>query len=388
MLISVITPCYNNAAWIEKAIQSVMAQTYTNWEMIIIDNNSTDNLAVVVQPYLSERIRLIAEPVQGPASAKNAGVRAAQGEWVAFLDADDVWLATRLEKLARCAQAHPASQVVLSDYLEYRNGIPYERYPSCHPVDTARFVEGLMRFSLFLDRTKGIFSFPGGTFFMRRDAFLAMGGMDPDFEIYEDWQLGMRFLLHGFGCEVLPEKFLLYRKHGHSICDRIDPGVATRAMEAVYRLYPEVLQKHQAVLGTDFMFSLETITSIRYVNYAFEGGRDQEFLERTDALLAQFPENKLLREIYAPKRSMAKARMNRRTSEAPAHWRAPWQSWLEQLPYLKRAVYFSPCVTLSKKMEILRCVWKDTPRAGWLNLALLLSGLFIGPWIRRPGKAR
>ncbi len=99
-LVSIITPSYNTADFIEETIKSVLAQTYTNWEMIIVDDCSTDNTDEVVKPYLEDgRIRYLKnEKNSGAAISRNYALREAKGRWIAFLDSDDLWMPEKLEK--------------------------------------------------------------------------------------------------------------------------------------------------------------------------------------------------------------------------------------------------------------------------------------------------
>lgn len=99
-LVSIIMPSYNTASLIAESIQSVLAQTYKNWELLIVDDCSTDNTDDAVQPYLvDERIRYIRnEKNSGAAVSRNRALREAKGKWIAFLDSDDLWKAEKLEK--------------------------------------------------------------------------------------------------------------------------------------------------------------------------------------------------------------------------------------------------------------------------------------------------
>ncbi len=99
-LVSIITPSYNTAKYISETIKSVLAQTYTNWEMIIVDDCSTDNTDEVVQQFLGDsRIRYLKNSQNsGAAISRNYALREARGKWIAFLDSDDVWLPEKLEK--------------------------------------------------------------------------------------------------------------------------------------------------------------------------------------------------------------------------------------------------------------------------------------------------
>lgn len=102
-LVSVITPSYNTCEYIIETIKSVQSQTYTNWEMIIIDDCSTDNTIEILNKYLKEsqeqRIRILRNAQNcGAAVSRNYALREAKGRWIAFLDSDDLWMPDKLEK--------------------------------------------------------------------------------------------------------------------------------------------------------------------------------------------------------------------------------------------------------------------------------------------------
>lgn len=102
-LVSVIMPSYNTASFIAESIQSVQAQTYKNWELIIVDDCSTDKTDDVVKPYLIDtRIKYIKnDKNSGAAVSRNRALREANGKWIAFLDSDDLWMEDKLEKQIR-----------------------------------------------------------------------------------------------------------------------------------------------------------------------------------------------------------------------------------------------------------------------------------------------
>jgi teichuronic acid biosynthesis glycosyltransferase TuaG len=100
-LVSIITPCYNSAAFIEATINSVIEQSYHNWELIIIDDSSTDDTCKLVEDYTSRyaNIKLIRlEKNAGVANARNVGLEKAGGKYIAFLDSDDIWLKDKLQQ--------------------------------------------------------------------------------------------------------------------------------------------------------------------------------------------------------------------------------------------------------------------------------------------------
>ena len=99
-LVSIIMPSYNTGRFISDTINSVLSQTYTNWELIIVDDCSTDNTDEIVNPFLTDtRIKYLKnEKNSGAAVSRNRALREATGKWIAFLDSDDLWLPEKLEK--------------------------------------------------------------------------------------------------------------------------------------------------------------------------------------------------------------------------------------------------------------------------------------------------
>lgn len=98
-LVSIIMPSYNTAAYIKESIESVIGQTYTNWELIIVDDCSGDDTDEVVAQFNDERIRYLKnEKNSGAAVSRNRALKEARGRWIAFLDSDDLWYPQKLEK--------------------------------------------------------------------------------------------------------------------------------------------------------------------------------------------------------------------------------------------------------------------------------------------------
>lgn len=117
-LVSIITPAWKAAGYIRETIVSVQSQTYSNWEMLIVDDCSPDNTCEVIEEFSNkdDRIRLIRQPEnRGPAGARNSGLRHARGRWIAFLDSDDLWLPTKLETQLAFHHAQ-GSQISFTEY--------------------------------------------------------------------------------------------------------------------------------------------------------------------------------------------------------------------------------------------------------------------------------
>lgn len=127
-LVSIIMPSYNTAKFIPETIESVIKQTYTNWELIIVDDCSTDNTDEVVKPFLTdERIKYLKnEKNSGAAVSRNYALREAKGKWIAFLDSDDLWLPEKLEKQIAFMEKN-GYKFTYTDYKIKLNGkwLPY-----------------------------------------------------------------------------------------------------------------------------------------------------------------------------------------------------------------------------------------------------------------------
>lgn len=118
-MVSIITPSYNCSAFISQTIASVLAQTYTDWEMLVVDDCSTDNSADIIRQYCKKdaRIKFLKTdaPSGSPSVPRNMGIRSARGRYIAFLDSDDVWLPHKLEEQLKCF-GDDRTAVVYSDY--------------------------------------------------------------------------------------------------------------------------------------------------------------------------------------------------------------------------------------------------------------------------------
>lgn len=128
-LLSIITPLHNKAAYIEAALESVRSQSVLDWEMWVVENHSTDGGPGIVREFAARdsRIHLVEAPpeVRGPGAARNLGIRMARGEWIQFLDADDLLLPGHFAAQFEAARNSPRAGIVSCDWLEARAlGVP------------------------------------------------------------------------------------------------------------------------------------------------------------------------------------------------------------------------------------------------------------------------
>jgi glycosyltransferase involved in cell wall biosynthesis len=194
-MISVIIPAYNAAGFLSDAIDSALAQQYPQLEIIVVDDGSIDRPSDVASRY-GERVRCARQDNAGPAAARNRGIRMARGEFLAFLDADDLWPADKLQiQMARFAD-EPALDVVAGR-------IQYVRLDGAAELD--------LRFE---DARNTVTHVHLGSAVCRRRAFDRVGLFDESLRFSEDHDWYLRAREEALSILVLREITLLYRLHG------------------------------------------------------------------------------------------------------------------------------------------------------------------------------
>jgi glycosyltransferase involved in cell wall biosynthesis len=189
-LVSVIIPAYRAARHIASAIDSVLAQTFPDHEIIVINDGSPDipQLLEVLRPYRS-RIRYLEQTNQGPSGARNTGIRAALGTYVAFLDSDDCWSPPYLDEQIRLLEGPPPCDLVYSN--AQRVGPLAGRWPTCMDASPSN---GPVNFeSLIREQCTVLTSFAVA----RRQSVLDAGLFDPAFRRSEDFDLWLRMAHRG-----------------------------------------------------------------------------------------------------------------------------------------------------------------------------------------------
>jgi glycosyltransferase involved in cell wall biosynthesis len=194
--ISVITPTYNREKFIVKAIDSVLQQTHEDYEIIVVDDGSTDETRKILEPYAT-RIRYLYQSNAGVSAARNRGIKEARGDWVAFLDSDDEWLPGYLRKQAEMISRYPD---IVGSVMNSVNESPEGR--QCDTFED----RGLYR--LLRGRDKMLLARPFRTIteysvtalqacVFRRTALLSTRLFDEEITISEDWDLVAQMALQG-----------------------------------------------------------------------------------------------------------------------------------------------------------------------------------------------
>ena len=197
---SVIVAAYNVADVIGEALESVQTQTIAPLEVIVCDDGSTDDLTRAVEPY-RDAIVLLRRQNGGEAAAKNTAAAAATGDFVAILDADDVYFPTRLEALSALAQARPDLDILTTDgFLSVGDQIIRRNYDRSWAFETT-------------DQRRAILerNFIFGLAAVRREQLLQQGGFDEAIRWTTDWDLWLRLILAGARAGCVPEPLALYR---------------------------------------------------------------------------------------------------------------------------------------------------------------------------------
>jgi len=211
-LISIIMPAYNAAKFINHSIKSVVDQTYQNWELIVINDGSKDDTAKIVEDRARQdkRIILINQTNKKQAGARNAGLEVIKGDWVAFLDADDVWMPHKLEfQLALTGQSDAGLLYSTGYYVDETFTVTGE-----YKTLTGAFTGEEIYEPLFRENLVPILSV-----MVKRDWILKIGPQDeePNMVSCEDWDYWLR--LARAGCKFLgvDEPLFYYRRHENNM---------------------------------------------------------------------------------------------------------------------------------------------------------------------------
>lgn len=203
---SVVIAAYNVERYIAEAVESALGQTKPPLEVIVCDDGSTDDIEGALAPF-TRQIELIRKENGGEATAKNAAARAASGDFVVILDADDVYLPERLEALAELARARPDLDVLTTDAVLEVDDVPVRRsYTPELPFEVDDQRSAILRWN-----------FVFGLAAVRRDRFFEAGGFDESLRYATDWDLWARMILGGSRVGAVMEPLARYRLRAGSL---------------------------------------------------------------------------------------------------------------------------------------------------------------------------
>lgn len=262
-LVSVIIPCYNYARFLPDSVASVQEQTHTNWECIIINDGSTDDTAAVAERLAGKdaRIKVIHQENRGPSSARNRGLDVALGEYIQFLDADDIITPGKIELQLTLLAGTRIPGLAYSDYrycdrdnpdiTVSRDTLAPPRFKTRRPVlDVA-------------SRWETELSMPIHSFLFDSRFFKEHGiRFDESLRNHEDWDCWMRIFVLDPPIFHIPEPLTIYRIHGDSICTN-----TPRMLEG----FCTALKKQIALNEEDPELKEALINKYRYVKRLYKG---------------------------------------------------------------------------------------------------------------------
>jgi glycosyltransferase involved in cell wall biosynthesis len=199
--IDVILPTFNRAPTLERAISSVLAQTYRELKLFIVDDGSTDGTLEVIKPFLNDpRVNYLFQDNRGVSAARNLGIKKSNNEWIAFLDSDDEWLPQKIEKQVSFRMMNPHYRFIHSNEIWVRNGLQVNATKKFDKSNNEIFKRSLETCLI-----------SPSTVMMKRDLCIEHGCFDERFVICEDYDLWLK-ILAGETVGFISDE--LIKKHG------------------------------------------------------------------------------------------------------------------------------------------------------------------------------
>ena len=261
--VSVVVPTFNRREVLPRALDSILAQTFSDWELIVVDDGSADGTAELVERDYSDA-RLSVQENRGVSAARNAGIASARGEWIAFLDSDDAWLPEKLERQMEALESEPGHRLCHTEEIWIRDG------QRVNPA--AKYAKAGGR---IYQRCLPLCCISPSSVVMRRDLLQETGGFDESLEVCEDYDLWLRVTARE--PVLFLDEQLLYKHGGHD--DQLSTkhwGMDRFRVRALQRVLDDGL-----VSGEDERRTLETL--VEKLEILIEGARKRG----NDGLLQQ-----------------------------------------------------------------------------------------------------
>jgi len=236
--ISVIIPVYNRPAFVQEAIQSVLDQSWSNIEIIVVNDGSTDDTPLVLESF-GDKIRIIHQENKGVSAARNTGINHSESKWIAFLDSDDIWLPEKLRLQMQFFENHPDAKICQTEEIWIKNG--RRLYPKKkHKKKSGMIFEHCLPLCIVSPSAVMI----------HQDMFNLVGTFDESLPACEDYDLWLRI-----SCQYpiyLLDQPLIIKRGGHE--DQLSQAIRLdrfRIRALLKLLKSGVLTDHQNVLATN-----------------------------------------------------------------------------------------------------------------------------------------
>ena len=237
--VSVIIPTYNRGNYLYSAIKSVLDQTFEDFESIVVDDASTDNTGQVVKKFDDKRIRYIRHKEnKGGSAARNTGIKSSKGKFIAFLDDDDLWMPSKLEKQLDLINKNPEIGAVYTGAYRINKSqkIIWCKFPS-------------LRGNIFPDILKKNYVGSCSSVLVRKECFNRIGLFDENLSAGQDWDMWIRLTKH-YQIDYVNEPLVLYRVHEKRIST--NPCAKMQAAKLMFKKFSTDLNtsvNHKKILG-------------------------------------------------------------------------------------------------------------------------------------------
>jgi glycosyltransferase involved in cell wall biosynthesis len=295
-LVTVVIPCYNQAHFLGEAIESVLSQSYRNFEIIVVDDGSTDETSEVASRY--EEVRLIRQENRGLSGARNTGIRDSQGEFLVFLDADDKLLPGALEAGLRCFEAHPECAFVFGDFRYIGiDGAPLGKDKVFLPLQIAsiKVVNRDQRGPWSVEDRYSVLLYHNfimhATVMYRERIFGAVGDFNEALRASEDYELYLR-IVRQFPIYCHGDMVAEYRRHEWNMT--INAGLLLKTTIGVQRSQRRYARQHKYSwqtykAGIIFMQSWYGDPYVEWVREQIKEGSWKEALKGAFLLARYYP---------------------------------------------------------------------------------------------------
>ena len=266
-MISIVIPTYNRAHLVPRALSSVLAQSFVDWELILVDDGSEDNTEEVVQEFLGDsRIKYLRKENSGSADSRNVGVNHSTGEFLAFLDSDDVWEPNKLEVNVRYINSNPEGICFYSGFRTIDSKSGKQIRKSVPP-------EGERDLREQLKTSNPIHAFSTAVF--PKEVFLQAGGFDIEFKARQDVDLFYRISKISSFVAIPEVLATVYNNQA----DRISANVSNR-----FSGFDLFLKRH----GHDMSFAQRSFLAKRIVVLAYKNGSYKTLIKRLPLSIFSF----------------------------------------------------------------------------------------------------
>ncbi|MBE9011664.1 glycosyltransferase family 2 protein, partial [Pseudanabaenaceae cyanobacterium LEGE 13415] len=274
----VIIPAYNAEGTILETIQSVRSQTFQDLEIIVINDGSTDKTLEVLQHIKDDRLKIFSYSNGGLPTARNRGITRAQGEFVSFLDADDLWTSDKLERQYIALQNCSNADIAYSWFVCMVEDEQATAFIKGNPVPFVGYVYPQLLLGNFVGN--------GSNILIRRSAIAAIGEFDPSLKSCEDWDYYLRAAVHS-NFVLVPDYQVIYRKAAGSMTSKAKT-MEEQGLRVIERAYQSAHPVYQVVknrtLGYFYRYCAE-----QYLTYQSSGQAISEARRSLGFAIQKFP---------------------------------------------------------------------------------------------------